>query len=280
MKLAAKKASIEKKAEKEAKALLAKENKGKVTASKQRAKKEESDDETPKKAKRKSGGATSSATTTKKKSAVEKEESDSDVPLAKTALTKKSKVKKVNSDSDVPLSRSASSKKVNGKVKAEPSTPSKKEVKAKKEASEEAEEEEGEEYRWWDAPKKEDDSIKWTTLEHNGVVFPPEYEPLPKHIKLRYDGVPVNLHKDAEEVAGFFGAMLNSTHNVENPTFQKNFFNDFTEVLKKTGGATDRNGNKVQIKEFSKLDFQPIFEYYHAKNEEKKGTTSRGKEGR
>ena len=270
MKLAAKKAGIEKKAEKEAKALLAKENKSKGIASKQRAKKEDSEDEAPKKAKRKPSGATSSTATTKKKSALEKEESDSDVPLAKTALTKKSKVKKDDSDSDVPLSKLASSKKVNGKVKAETSTPSKKGVKSKKEASEEAEEEDGEEYRWWDAPKKEDDSIKWTTLEHNGVVFPPEYELLPKHIKLRYDGVPVNLHKDAEEVAGFFGAMLNSTHNVENPTFQKNFFNDFTEILKKTGGATDKDGNKVQIKDFSKLDFQPIFEYYHAKNEEKK----------
>ena len=174
-------------------------------------------------------------------------------------------MKEEDSDSDTPLAKMASSKKVNGKVKSETSTPVKKDKKGKevkKDASEDAEDEE--EYRWWDAPKKEDDTIKWTTLEHNGVIFPPEYEPLPKNVKLRYNGVPVNLHRDAEEVAGFFGAMLNSTHNVENPTFQKNFFNDFTEILKKTGGATDKDGNKVQIKEFSKLDFKPIFEYYHA----------------
>lgn len=253
IKLAKEKANIEKKAAKEAKALLAKDGKDKKATPKQRGRKEDSEDDTPKKPKRKSNGTGQANGSTKKKQPVKEEESDSDIPLAKVA----------------------SSKKVNGKVKTETSTPVKKEKKdkeVKKDASEDVEDEE--EYRWWDAPKKEDDTIKWTTLEHNGVIFPPEYEPLPKNVKLRYNGVPVNLHRDAEEVAGFFGAMLNSTHNVENPTFQKNFFNDFTEILKKTGGATDKDGNKVQIKEFSKLDFKPIFEYYHARNEEKKARPS------
>lgn len=238
VKLAKEKAHIEKEAAKQSKALVAKDKKA---SAKKRVKDEsESEDEKPKKVKRKSNG-----TSAKKSNGIKKEESDSDAPLVKKTT----------------------SKKVNGKVKAEISTPVKK-GKPKKDASEEAEEEE--EYRWWDAPKKEDDSIKWTTLQHNGVVFPPEYEPLPKNVKLRYDGVPVALHQDAEEVAGFFGAMLNSTHNVENPTFQKNFFTDFTDILKKTGGAKDKDGNKIAIKDFSKLDFNNIFEYYHAKSEEKK----------
>lgn len=102
------------------------------------------------------------------------------------------------------------------------------------------------------------------------MVFPPPYEPLPKNVKLRYNGIPVSLHPDAEEVAGFFGSMLNSTHNVENPTFQKNFFTDFREILKKTGGAKDKEGNKVDLKEFAKCDFKPIFEYYDAQREAKK----------
>lgn len=206
-----------------------------------------------------------------------KAESDSedDVPIkaqrnSKGTARKSNGVKKEDSGSDSkPLAKRAPAKKANGKVKAESSPPAKKGKTTKKETTEDPEAEE-EEYRWWDAPKKEDDSIKWTTLQHNGVIFPPEYEPLPANVKLRYDGVPVNLHPEAEEVAGFFGAMLNSTHNVENPTFQKNFFNDFTEILKKTGGAKDKDGNKVQPKEFSKLDFQNIFDYYHAKNEAKK----------
>ena len=107
-------------------------------------------------------------------------------------------------------------------------------------------------------------------MEHNGVVFPPEYEPLPKNVKLLYNGIPLTLSLESEEIAGFFGAMLNSTHNVENPTFQKNFFADFIESLKNTGGAKDKDGNKVAVKEFSKLDFKPIFEYYDAKNQAKK----------
>ncbi|OTA69297.1 hypothetical protein K449DRAFT_90607 [Hypoxylon sp. EC38] len=247
-KFAAKKKAIEKNAEKEAKALQSKSKKP-----------------TPKKA--------------------VKDESDSDVPLAgakgkkrpANGINGKGKVngvKKEDSDSDAPIRKKAKTAPAKTKVKAEKSTPVKKAPakKAKKEVSEEPGEgeDEEEEYRWWDAPKKEDDSIKWTTLEHNGVLFPPPYEPLPKNVKLIYDGIPVNLHVEAEEVAGFFGSMLNSTHNVENPIFQKNFFHDFKEVLDRTGGATDRHGNKVDIKEFAKLDFKPIFEYYHAKNEAKK----------
>ena len=95
---------------------------------------------------------------------------------------------------------------------------------------------------------------------------------------MKYDGVPVTLEPEAEEVAGFFGAMLNSTHNVENPTFQKNFLHDFKEVLKKTGGAKDPRGEKVAIKEFAKCDFKPIFEYYDAERESKEVPAKGGKE--
>ena len=191
-----------------------------------------------------------SATTAKKANGVRREESsDDDAPLAK-----KTKVK------------------APPKVKAEASTPAKNAGKGKSVKKEEAaeEEEEEEEARWWDNPMANDGTKKWDTLEHAGVIFPPPYEPLPKHVKLRYDGKPVSLHPNAEEVAGFFGSMLNSTHNVENPTFQKNFFHDFKDVLKKTGGATDSAGDKVAIKEFSKCDFKPIFEYYDAQREAKK----------
>jgi DNA topoisomerase I len=240
-KLAKQKASIEKKAEKQAKAIRAEESKAKKPTPKKVAKKEFDSDQDIKPKKRKS----ISAAPSKKANGVKKEDSDSDVPLKKTTAQK-----------------------VNGKVKSEVSTPTKN-GKAKKD---EAEEEET--YRWWDAPKKEDDSIKWNTLQHNGVVFPPEYERLPKNVKLRYDGTPLALSIEAEEIAGFFGAMLNSTHNVENPTFQKNFFQDFTDEVKKTGGAKDKDGNIVEIKEFSKLDFKPIFEYYEAKNAEKKARST------
>lgn len=241
--IAKEKALIEKKAEKEAKAIRAKESKAKKAAPKKSVKKEESDseDDVKPKGKRKSNG---------------------------TASAKKTNgVKKAESDSDAPLAKKASAKATNGKVKAE-STPAKK-GKARKQDSEEADEEEGP-YRWWDAPKREDESIKWDNLEHNGVIFPPPYEPLPKNVKLLYDGVPLRLSIEAEEIAWFFGSMFHSKLNVDNPVFQKNFFVDFTEEVKKTGGAIDKDGNKVAIKDFSKLDFNPIYNYWSANNEAKK----------
>jgi DNA topoisomerase-1 len=243
-KLAKQKASIEKKAEKEAKEIRAKESKAKKPAPKKVVKKEETDSEEDIKPKKRKSVSTASA-------------------------KKTNGVKKVESDSDTPLLKKASTKKASSKAKAEDASPMKK-GKSKKDDSEEAEEV----YRWWDAPKKEDDSIKWETLQHNGVVFPPEYEPLPPDVKLLYGGIPLTLSIEAEEVAGFFGIMLNSTHNVENPTFQKNFFADFTDEVKKTGGAKDKDGNKVVIKEFSKLDFKQIFEYYDAKSTERKARSS------
>lgn len=181
------------------------------------------------------------------------------------------------SEDETPLK--TVSKKTARATKSESATPAKKgkgkATAVKKEETEEVEgAEEEEEYRWWEDPTKGDGTIKWKTLEHNGVVFPPPYEPLPKDVKMKYNGVPVTLEPDAEEVAGFFGSMLNSTHNVENPTFQKNFFDDFKDILKKTGGAKDSQGKPVQIKEFAKCDFKPIFEYYEMKRIEKRNLSS------
>ena len=234
------------------------------------------------------------------------EESDSDVPLQQKLVKEKQKiekradkeakqirkddkkaaeksakkhapVKKVkkeeSSDDDVPLAKKAAPAK-SKKVKAEAPTPKKsakgKAVKKEETAEAEDDEDEEEEVRWWEDPTKGDGTNKWETLQHSGVVFPPPYEPLPKHVKMKYDGVPITLHPDAEEVAGFFGGMLNSTHNVENPTFQKNFFGDFKDVIKKSGGATNPQGEKVAIKDFTKCDFKPIFEYYDAQRAAKK----------
>lgn len=47
----------------------------------------------------------------------------------------------------------------------------------------------------------ENKDIKWTTLEHAGVLFPPEYTRLPDSVKLLYEGQPVEL--TAEQVRAF-----------------------------------------------------------------------------
>lgn len=146
-----------------------------------------------------------------------------------------------------------------------------KDEKKPKPKSKDVSEEEEEEFEWWNAPKREDDSIKWKTLEHNGVLFAPEYEPLPKHIKLLYDGKPVNLSVEAEEVATFWVAMMTpaSSHHLENPVFRKNFFTDFSDIIKEHP-ATDATGKKVAIKELEKCDFSKIYDYWVAKTEANK----------
>ncbi|KAF1818967.1 uncharacterized protein K489DRAFT_384467 [Dissoconium aciculare CBS 342.82] len=251
-KLQKQKADIEKKAAKEAQAIRKDDS-----SSRRKSKKVDSDDE-------------------------------DDIPLAKISSARPSlngakRVKKEESDDDddMPLSKKAAATKKTAPKKTttskkEASTPAKKGKAAVKKKAEEEEEEEGEEeeYRWWEDPSKGDGTIKWTTLEHNGVVFPPEYEPLPKNVQMLYDGQPVSMHPDAEEIAYAFGSMLNSEHNVQNPTFQKNFFDDFKAILDKTGHAKDKNGNKVKITKFEKCDFKPIFNHVDAERTAKKALTT------
>ncbi|CAJ0553543.1 Ff.00g120550.m01.CDS01 [Fusarium sp. VM40] len=234
IKLAQKKAAFEKSAEKQAKAIRAKE----------RAKKP-----VPKKA--------------------VKEESDDDVSLARSTATKRQSngtaakrksngVKKEESDSDAPISK-----------KAKPAASARKAVQAESRKASESDDEE--ESAWWNAPKKENDDIKWKTLEHNGVLFPPEYEPLPKHVKMLYDGQPVNLSIEVEEVATFWVAMMTSgsTHHLDNPVFRKNFFTDFKEYCDKYG-VTDPQGKKVTIKSLDKCDFSKMCDYWSGKVERNK----------
>nr|UWK20494.1 topoisomerase [Trichoderma balearicum] len=256
VKLAKKKANIEKAAEKEAKAIRAKEIKAKETKAKA----------TPKKA--------------------VKNESDDDLPLASSSKRRQSNgsavkrkstgPKKEESDSDAPISKKAKS--ASASAKGKKATPAKNTKDAKKSKSKEVSEDDEEGFEWWNAPKREDDSIKWKTLEHNGVLFAPEYEPLPKNIKMYYDGQPVTLSPEAEEVATFWVAMMPtaSTHHLDNPIFRKNFFTDFSEYIKKYG-AKDAKGNKIDIKSLDKCDFSKMMEYWTAKNDAKKNMTKEEK---
>ena len=123
-------------------------------------------------------------------------------------------------------------------------------------------EEDEEKYKWWEA-EDVDGEQKWESLEHNGVIFPPDYEPLPSHVKLYYDGKPVDLPLEAEEVAGFFGAMAETDH-AKNPTFQKNFFEDFCKVLKDAGGCN------VNIIDFHRMDFSKMHAHFEMLRDQKK----------
>ena len=102
-------------------------------------------------------------------------------------------------------------------------------------------------FKWWEQDPNGDGSAKWTTLEHFGVIFPPPYEPLPPNVKMKYagrffgsllfamylkvSGKSVDLPPEAEEVAGFYAAMLETEH-AQDATFNKNFFDDWKKVMK------------------------------------------------
>lgn len=130
----------------------------------------------------------------------------------------------------------------------------------------------------------EDDTIKWTKLEHNGVLFPPDY--VPHGVKMKYDGKPISLSPEAEEVASFYAALLETDHG-KNPTFQKNFFNDWQKILKKDPQVmcTLHDVNKdylsrlqnPKITSFEKCDFRPIWEKFEQDKEKKKQLTKEEK---
>lgn len=145
---------------------------------KKRAKKEEADIESE-------DDASIALKNGSKKQAVKKEEQDAaaqssedEKPLKKAKKAPAKRAKKEGAEDE-------SSKPKKGKAKKEENgdTPAKKGRKKK-------EEEEAEVFRWWENQTEENDgSIKWNTLEHNGVYFPPAYEPLPKNVKMKYDGM-------------------------------------------------------------------------------------------
>jgi DNA topoisomerase-1 len=172
---------------------------------------------------------------------------DEDKPIAGKAA-KHARKKKAEKEEEASGSDTSKLKKKPAKAKKEKDSEMRSPKKAK--SKKQKEEEEAEEvFKWWEAQEAEgDDTVKWQTLEHNGVLFPPPYEPLPKEIKMRYNGIlgllfqplavdvshlgkPVDLPPAAEEVAGFYAAMIETDH-AQDKTFNKNFFEDWQLVLK------------------------------------------------
>ncbi|KAJ4002080.1 DNA topoisomerase I [Lentinula boryana] len=219
---------------------------------------------------------------------VKKEESsDEDVPIAAPKPSaRKRKVKPesdAESDEDKPIvtSKKAPAKKakqeedakqpppkLNGKAKTKEKNDGEEEGKGKGKKKKNKEEEQEEVYRWWDADANSDGTIKWHTLEHHGVIFPPPYEPLPSHVKMKYNGKEVSLPQESEEVAGFYAALIESDH-AKDAVFNKNFFNDWKDVLKK---HPPLDGTKIAT--FEKCDFRPMFDYFETEKAKKKSLSA------
>ncbi|KAJ3038715.1 DNA topoisomerase 1 [Rhizophlyctis rosea] len=223
--------------------------------SKAKVKEEDSDgDNEPLSRKRKASSTPVNATAKKARPATIKKEEDDD-----EKQKKKVKVEPV---------RKATPKKADGKkatVKKEsPKGKTQKGVK-KDEVKEEPKEVAEDERPSFDDLQHGKD---WKTLEHNGVLFPPPY--VPHGVKMKYDGKPVDLSPEAEEVATFFADVIGTQH-AENSVFCANFFEDFLGVLKKSKKPTP-------IKVFEKCDFDPIVQHVTRLKEEKKNRSKEEKE--
>ncbi|KAA8499802.1 DNA topoisomerase 1 beta [Porphyridium purpureum] len=92
--------------------------------------------------------------------------------------------------------------------------------------------------------------IKWQSLVHKGVCFPPPYEPHRK--PLLYKGERCMLEPEAEEIATFYATKIGTTH-VQNEKFNENFFDDFRACL-----VSIKSQYASRIKKFVLCDFSII----------------------
>ncbi|XP_069477851.1 DNA topoisomerase I, mitochondrial isoform X2 [Ambystoma mexicanum] len=106
-----------------------------------------------------------------------------------------------------------------------------------------------------------EDGVKWKFLEHKGPYFAPPYEPLPDDVQFIYDGEPMKLSLATEEVATFYGKMIDHEYTTKQ-IFQKNFFHDWKGVM------TEEEEEKIT--DLEKCNFSQIHKYFFEKNEARK----------
>ena len=88
--------------------------------------------------------------------------------------------------------------------------------------------------------------MKWKTLQHNGILFPPAYEK--QGIKIKIKGEPVDLNLDQEEMV-YQWAKKKDTPYVQDKVFQKNFTSDFASAL----------GTKFKNISYQDIDFSQAY---------------------
>lgn len=100
---------------------------------------------------------------------------------------------------------------------------------------------------------------KWTTLEHNGVLFPPPY--VQHNIPLVYNGNNIALDVDAEEMATLYAKFIDSDY-IKESIFRRNFWNDWKKILGKGSPIESLDGcdftliyeHLLKLKEIKKLE--------------------------
>uniref|UniRef100_A0A8C4ZYD7 DNA topoisomerase I n=1 Tax=Gadus morhua TaxID=8049 RepID=A0A8C4ZYD7_GADMO len=119
----------------------------------------------------------------------------------------------------------------------------------------------------WEEAKYES-GVKWKFLEHKGPCFPPEFESLPDNVRFYYNGKVVKLSLASEEVALFFGQMLDHEYTTK-AVFRENFFKDWRKEMS--------SEERLLIQDLNKCDFSELHAMHKAKVEARKNMSKEEK---
>ena len=113
--------------------------------------------------------------------------------------------------------------------------------------------------------------MKWKTLEHKGILFPPEYESV--GIKIKINGENISLTLEQEEMVYQWAKKKDAPKPgvtekyVEDPVFQKNFVKDFAKTF----------NNKFKDLKYADIDFTQSYKLVDKEKEVKELMTKEEK---
>ena len=113
--------------------------------------------------------------------------------------------------------------------------------------------------------------MKWKTLQHNGIIFPPDFES--KGIKIKIKGESIAPDLIQEEMIYQWAKKKDAPKPgmtekyVEDPIFQKNFVSDFAQTLK----------GKFNNLQYTDIDFSKAYKLVDKEKEEKELLTKEDK---
>jgi len=106
--------------------------------------------------------------------------------------------------------------------------------------------------------------LKWKTLKHNGILFPPAFESVGIKIKIKAEKIDLDLHQ--EEMI-YQWAKKKDTPYAQDKVFQKNFVGSFAKTL----------SSKFKNISYSDIDFANAFQIADKEKEVKERMTKEGK---
>ncbi|KAK6590563.1 DNA topoisomerase I [Cryptosporidium xiaoi] len=122
--------------------------------------------------------------------------------------------------------------------------------------------------KWWEHPPREESGAQWEYLEHQGVMFTPQYQ---VHNKpLIYDGERIQLPPETEEIASYWSQLID-TDWAQKEKFRENVKKAFINSIPEDHILY----NKV---DWSKCDFKIIKEYLDDERDAKKNLSREEKD--